>query len=96
MNSKSGAINNITLSRYCRLVGLYEQGAKILEEELKTKANQPFLLLEYAKILHLQAKDTAAAEALKVPLKTWSDADENFRPIREARELAAKLGMIVQ
>ena len=94
--NKQDIISPVSNARFNRKAGRYERASEILEKELKTQKNSPKVLLEYAKVKQLQGDFAAAKTALAIPLKTWRNADENFRYKRKAMELAAQLGVEIQ
>jgi len=94
--NKQDIITPVSNARFNRKAGRYERASEILEKELKTQKNSPKVLLEYAKVKQLQGDFAAAKTALAIPLKTWKNADENFRYKRKAMELAAQLGVEIQ
>lgn len=86
----------LLFARVYRWTGRYDAAITLLEKELKSQANHPEILLEYATTLHLQGKSADAQQALSSALTSWENADENFRSKRIALELAGQLGLEVR
>ena len=95
-DNKQDVLSPAISARFNRLAGRYDRALELINKALKTQQNDPIVLLEYAMIKHSMGDLTTAKKALTIPLKTWADADDNFRNKRKAIDLAEELGLAVQ
>ncbi|MGB3546371.1 MAG: tetratricopeptide repeat protein, partial [Saprospiraceae bacterium] len=90
---KAGFLQPENYIRIFRLAGRTDRALELLEKARRTRPNDPDLLLERARLLQLTGDKAAAREAVTKVLATWNRADPGHRGRRQARELAAELGM---
>jgi len=83
----------VMYARINRLAGRLDRAKEILVSELVSNPGDPLYNLQLAMIEKDQGNEEAAGKALAVSLKAFKNADANFRPANEAKQLAAELGI---
>lgn len=73
--------------------GQDDQALKVLEEGLVVEPLHPELQLEMAKLSYRQGDKAAAGKHLDIALAAWTEADADYEPAIQARQLADQLAI---
>ena len=81
-----------SIGRALRRLGRLDEAEATLREALRRSPADPRHHLEMAYVLEQKPDVAGAIEHLQAALAAWENADESFRPARDARERLAELG----
>jgi len=82
------------LGRVLRLQGKFDEAEEVLNQLLRIDPNNGKTNLELAQLYSETDKLTKAREHLRIALHAWQDADPEFIPAIEAREMQSILGSL--
>ncbi len=82
---------SVRLARTLRLAGESDEARTVLDAAVKVEPAHPEYQLELAQLAYDKGDLARAQEHLTVALAAWDEADPEFRPARQARELSARI-----
>lgn len=82
-------------ARIFREAGKLAKATEILDQQLKSAPEEPLLLMERVRMLRAEGKDEEARSVLERVLSTYAKADPDFIRLKQAEELAAALGVVI-